>query len=100
MKRIIKFPLIEDQIVELNVNKEKVIKEHIIKETAQSFSEKVEDLVWMKDIPYFEAIQILQDENGYEPEYVAKLLTPLLYSKLSEELEKVALVKKTNRLDL
>lgn len=71
----------------------------VIKETPRAFSKQVIDLVWEKDISYFEALNKLMQEKNYEPEYVAKLVTPDLKSFLTEEAGKLALIKKENRLD-
>jgi len=76
------------------------IKKVIIKETQRTFSEKVEDLVWLKDIPYLDAVLELSEKLGYEATQVPKLLTPALLENLTQESEKLFLVKKTNRLDI
>lgn len=81
------------------MSKDKIEKQ-IIKETQRSFSEKVEDLVWMKDISYLDAIAELTEEHGFEPQQVPKLLTPDLYNKLVIESENLFLIKKTRRLDI
>jgi hypothetical protein len=76
------------------------IKRQIIKETALEFSKKVEALVWQEDISYLDAIFTLAEEGGYEPERVAKMLTPDVKAKLEREAEDRSLIKKTsNRLD-
>jgi hypothetical protein len=76
------------------------IKRQIIKETAIEFSKKVEALVWQDDISYLDAITILAEEGNYEPERVAKMITPYIRGKLEKESEDRSLIKKdSNRLD-
>lgn len=77
------------------------IKKQIIKETATEFSKKVEAMVWEEDITYMEAISSLMEQETYEPERVAKMITPDLKAKLQLEAEDLSLIKRTNhRLDI
>lgn len=79
---------------------EERIKKQIVKETAAEFSKKVESLVWQEDISYMEALSTLAEEGNYEPERVAKMVTPDLKAKLQLEAEDLSLIKRTtNRLD-
>lgn len=73
----------------------------ILKETAIEFSKRVDDLVWKEDIPYLEALNEITIESHYEPERVAKLLTPDLKAKIQYEAENLSLVVKSgnNRLE-
>ncbi len=80
----------------VDINKQ--LEKQILKENQAAFSHKVEELVWMEDISYMEAINSLMKESDFEPEFVAKLLTPELKSKLTIELEDISMVKKSNRL--
>jgi hypothetical protein len=62
------------------------------------FSNEVEELVWMKDIDYIEAVIILCQKLGLEIESVATLLSPAIKSKIEEEAEVLRLIPKTARL--
>lgn len=98
MNNILFFP-VEDNMTE---DADKIIVSQIIKETPLTFSAKVEDLVWMKDISYIEAVTELTDKLGYEPQNIPKLLTPELKIRLQHEAEDLSLIRKTktNRLDI
>lgn len=99
MNNILFFPTETEDMTE---DTEAIIVSQIIKETPMTFSNKVEDLVWMKDISYIEAVAELTDKLGYEPQNIPKLLTPELKIKLQHEAEELSLIKKTkkNRLDI
>ena len=79
---------------------EKILEQQIVRETKESFSLKIEDLVWDKDIPYMEALVILMEQGDIEPERISKLLTPEILSKLEIEVEDLNLLKtkQTDRL--
>lgn len=74
------------------------IEKEIIKETVKSFSEKVEEMVYMLDIPYFEAISKLMEDGGFEPEFVAKLVSAEIKVKMAAELEQLSILKKSENL--
>lgn len=85
-------------IIQLEI--EERIKKQIVRETAIDFSKKVEALVWEQDLTYMEALSQTMEQGGYEPERVAKMVTPDLKAKLQKEAEGLSLIKKTNnRLD-
>ena len=73
------------------------LKEHVVKETKESFSHKVEEIVWMKDITYLEAIKEQTELSDLEPQTVSKLITKDLYAKLEEEAEELFLIKPQNK---
>lgn len=76
-----------------------IVTKHVLKETRETFSKKVEDLVWDKDIPYLDAIFTITTNNGLDPDTIDKLLTKELYSKVEREAEKLSLLKtKTERI--
>ena len=78
---------------------EKEIETHVVTETRQSFSEKVEEMVYMKDIPYLEAVQELVTELNIEVENIKTLLNKKILAELEIEAEKLFLLKeKKNRL--
>jgi len=77
------------------------LKKHVIKDSAVSFSKKVEDMVWALDMTYLDAVLSLMEQSGYEAENMPKLLTAEIKSKLEIEAENLSLIKKTtNRLDI
>jgi CRISPR/Cas system type I-B associated protein Csh2 (Cas7 group RAMP superfamily) len=76
---------------------DKEVEKVVIKETSESFSTRVEELVWKEDISYYEAVTQLMAESEYEPEIVSKLITPTLKSRLALELEDINLIKKSGK---
>ena len=85
-------------IIQLEI--EERMKKQIVRETTIEFSKKVEALVWEQDITYMEALSTVMEEAGYEPERIAKMITPDLKAKLQKEAEDLSLIKRTNnRLD-
>ena len=66
----------------------------VVKETPESFSIKVVDLVTEKNMTYLDAIKQLTEEYDYEYEFVSKMLTPVVFCKLKEETTKLHLIKK------
>lgn len=73
---------------------DKILEQEIFKHTVHSFCLEIENLVWMKDISYLEAIVELQSEYNYEPEFVAKLLTQDMIGAIKVEQIKLSNVKK------
>ena len=73
------------------------IEKEIIKETQLSFSKKIENLVWDQDITYFDAINALMKSMDLEPEYVSRLLSPDIKSKLTVEVEELKLIKPSGK---
>lgn len=73
----------------------------IVKENKESFSKKVMQLVWQKDISYLEALSEVAEQLEYEPQHVAKLITEDLKALIAFDAEKLSLIKKSdsNRLD-
>lgn len=77
------------------------IEKIIVKETRASFSQKIEDIVWDKDISYMEALELHATSSGIEPEKVKRLISKDLLAKLEREAEKLNLLTtKKSRLDL
>lgn len=64
------------------------------------FSMAIEEMVYMKDIPYIDAICMYCDENGFEVEVAAKLVSGVLKSKVQLEAEDLHYLKKTNTSQL
>ena len=69
-------------------------------EDIQKFSMAIEEMVYMKDIPYIDAICIYCEENGFEIEMAAKLVSGVLKSKVQLEAEDLHYLKKTNTSQL
>lgn len=42
--------------------------------SSNSFSQQIEEIVWMKDVPYMEAVLIWCEERGFEVEVAAELI--------------------------
>ena len=65
-----------------------------------NFSMAIEELVYMKDIPYIEAIVLYCEETGFEVEMAAKLVSGVLKSKIKLEAEELHFLKKSNTSQL
>ena len=55
--------------------------------TAEKLYKKIDEMVWMEDITYFEATIRVCEENQIDVEDIKKLklVSPILYSKLHSE---------------
>ena len=62
----------------------------------QKFSMAIEELVYMKDIPYIDAIVMYCEQNGYEVEMAGKLVSGVLKSKIQIEAEELHYLKRAN----
>ena len=69
-------------------------------EDINNFSMAIEEMVYMKDIPYIDAIVIYCEENGFEVEMAAKLVSGVLKSKVQLEAEDLHYLKKSNTSQL
>ena len=69
-------------------------------EDINNFSMAIEEMVYMKDIPYIDAICMYCDENGFEVEVAAKLVSGVLKSKVQLEAEDLHYLKKSNTSQL
>ena len=69
-------------------------------EDINRFSMAIEEMVYMKDIPYIDAICIYCEENGFEVEVAAKLVSGVLKSKVQLEAEDLHFLKKSNTSQL
>ena len=69
-------------------------------EDIQKFSMAIEEMVYMKDIPYIDAIVMYCEENGFEVEMAAKLVSGVLKSKVQLEAEDLHYLKKSNTSQL
>jgi hypothetical protein len=66
----------------------------------QKFSMAIEELVYMKDIPYIDAVVMYCEETGFEIETAAKLVSGVLKSKIKLEAEDLHYLKKSNTSQL
>lgn len=65
-----------------------------------AFSEAIEEIVYMKDIPYMEAILLHCKAVDIEPELAANLITDTIKAKLADEVSAVHLLPKVSKLPL
>lgn len=70
------------------------------KEEITDFSMKIEELVWMKDISYMEAVVLYCEETGFEVELAAKLVSGALKSKIKLEAQELHFLPKSNTAKL
>jgi hypothetical protein len=61
-----------------------------------NFSMAIEELVYMKDVPYIDAIVMYCEETGFEVEMAAKLVSGVLKSKIRIEAEDLHYIAKSN----
>ena len=65
-------------------------------EDINRFSMEIEEMVYMKDIPYIEAIVLYCEETGFEIETAAKLVSGVLKSKIRMEAEDLHFLARSN----
>jgi Phage late-transcription coactivator len=66
----------------------------------QKFSMAIEEMVYMKDIPYIDAVVMYCEQTGFEIETAAKLVSGVLKSKIKLEAEDLHFLKKSNTSQL
>lgn len=66
------------------------------KEEITEFSMRIEEIVWMKDVSYMDAIVLYCEETGFEVELAAKLISGALKSKIKIEAESLHYLPKSN----
>ena len=64
------------------------------------FSMAIEELVYMKDIPYIDAVVEYCEQTGFELETAAKLISGVLKSKIKLEAEDLHYLKRSNTSQL
>ena len=69
-------------------------------EDINKFSMAIEEMVYMKDIPYIDAIVMYCEQTGFEVEMAAKLVSGVLKSKIQLEAEDLHYLKKSNTSQL
>lgn len=66
------------------------------KEEITDFSMRIEEIVWMKDVSYMDAVVLYCEETGFEIELAAKLISGALKSKIKLEAEDLHYIPKSN----
>lgn len=66
------------------------------REEISDFTEKIEDLVYMKDTSYMDAIILYCEESGFEIELAAKLISESMKSKIRIEAEDLHYIPRSN----
>ena len=61
-----------------------------------NFSLAIEELVYMKDIPYIDAVVEYCEQTGFEIETAAKLVSGVLKAKIQMEAEDLHFLEKSN----
>jgi hypothetical protein len=77
------------------------MKEDAVVPSPTVFAEEIEEIVWMKDIPYLEACLSWAEQRGFDPEVIASLIKKSgpLRDKIQAESENLNLLTtKTARL--
>ena len=71
-------------------------------EDINKFSMAIEERVYMDDIPYIDAVVLYCEENNFEIEMAAKLISGVLKSKIQIEAEGLHFLPKseTNKLPI
>jgi hypothetical protein len=70
------------------------------KDEIRQFSELIERIVFEKDISYIDAIVHHCEQNGFELELAASLLSAPVKAKISEEAQSANMIKKVNALPI
>ena len=65
-----------------------------------NFSMAIEELVYMKDVPYIDAVVMYCEQTGFEIETAAKLISGVLKSKIKLEAEDLHYLKRSNTAQL
>lgn len=65
-------------------------------EDINKFSMAIEEMVYMKDIPYIDAICLFCEEHNLELETAGKLVSGVLKAKIQIEAEDLNFLKKSN----
>jgi hypothetical protein len=64
-------------------------------EDINKFSMAIEERVYMDDIPYIDAVVLYCEENNFEVEVAAKLISGVLKSKIQMEAESLHFLPKS-----
>lgn len=69
-------------------------------EEINKFSMAIEEMVYMKDIPYIDAICMFAEQNNIEMETAGKLVSGVLKAKIQLEAEDLNFLKKSKTAKL
>ena len=64
------------------------------------FRSEIEELVYMKDIPYIDAVVMYCEQTGFELETAAELISAVLKSKIQIEAEDLHYLERSNTAQL
>ena len=70
------------------------------KDEITNFSMEIEEIVYMKDVSYMDAIILFCEEKGFEIEMAAKLISGALKSKVKIEAEELNFLPRSNTAKL
>jgi translation initiation factor 2 beta subunit (eIF-2beta)/eIF-5 len=65
----------------------------IVSETADSFSQKIEEYVWEHDVSYMDAMLELAKKLNYDETVIKSLLTPEILTHIQHDAEKLNIIK-------
>ena len=69
-------------------------------EEINRFCMEIEELVYMKDIPYIDAVVEYCEQTGFEVETAAKLISGVLKSKIELEAQDLHYIKRSETAQL
>lgn len=66
------------------------------------FNSDIEDIVYMKDVTYIDAVVEWSKNNNYDIDYAAELVNnnPIIKSKIEIEAQNLGVIKKSLRLPI
>lgn len=70
------------------------------REEVNNFSIEIEEIVYMKDVSYLDAVMIYCENTGLEIETASKLISTSLKSKIQIEAENLNFLPKSNTIKL
>ena len=70
------------------------------REEVNNFSIEIEEIVYMKDVSYMDAVMIYCENTGLEIETASKLISTSLKSKIQIEAENLNFLPKSNTIKL
>lgn len=69
------------------------ISDIIVSETAETFSNKIEEYVWQHDVSYLDAMMELAKTHNYDETIIKSLLTSEIMAHISHDAEKINIIK-------
>jgi hypothetical protein len=70
------------------------------KDDVAAFSMEIEEIVWMKDVSYMDAVILYCEERDMEVEVISKLIAGALKSKIKIEAEDLNFLPRSNTAKL